>query len=247
MDEKNPTIAAAYAAHEQQRGLERIRLGCVIAMILLPAGALVDFVVYPNDVTKLFVMRCVCALAMLPFLGWGNTAVGARHYKVLGVLLAMIPAFCMVWIIHEQTKAVSPYYAGLNLVLLAIGLVLQWNMVQSLWAVALMLGMYVLATMPNEGSYGKDVPVFINNLWFLVLTGLIVVVGNTIQDGMRRTDFELRYKLTESRKELERSNDKLATSNQQLESSNQHLRELDELKGRFFANISACLRHRARC
>lgn len=113
--------------------------------------------------------------------------------------------------------------------LLAIGLVLQWNFFQSLIAVALVILMYTgvcislaFAGKPIDGAH------IFANYWFLGLTGIIVVTGNYLQTRLRLAEFALRYRLDASQKELERSN--------------KRLRELDELKGRFFANISHELR-----
>ncbi|HNQ88614.1 MAG TPA: ATP-binding protein [Verrucomicrobiota bacterium] len=218
--------AAAYAEDEQRIGLSRIRIGCILAMVVLPAGSLVDWFMYPERIGSFFVVRLVGALAMLPLLVLVSGPMLQRFYRSVGVLLAMMPAASMAWIIHEAGGAESPYYAGLNLVLLAIGLVLQWNLVQSLVAVALVLAMYLAAVggVPPPPVRG----VFVNNLWFLFLTGIIVVMGNHIQSMLRWSDFAARFELDQNRKTLE--------------ATNQRLRELDELKGRFFANISHELR-----
>lgn len=69
---------------------------------------------------------------------------------------------------------------------------------------------------------------FYNNVYFLILTGVIIVAGTWQYNGVRRSEFELRSRLDQNREELERTNQKL--------------REMDEVKSRFFANISHELR-----
>lgn len=118
----------------------------------------------------------------------------------------------------------SPYYAGLNLVLLGVAMVMQWTAAQSLAAVLLMFGLYLWAVLP----LAAEAAIVTNNLWFLFLTSIIVVIGSRISHRLRLSDFRSRHDLDRSRRELE--------------TTNQRLRELDELKGRFFANISHELR-----
>jgi signal transduction histidine kinase len=69
---------------------------------------------------------------------------------------------------------------------------------------------------------------FANNLYFLALTGVIVVTGSYVHSRWRFREFVLRYELDQNRKALEESNQKL--------------KELDQIKSRFFANISHELR-----
>src|SRR4029077_3244427 len=60
------------------------------------------------------------------------------------------------------------------------------------------------------------------------VTGVFVVIGNLFYNRIRFREFELRYELDKSKLLLEASNEKL--------------KELDQLKTRFFANISHELR-----
>ena len=70
--------------------------------------------------------------------------------------------------------------------------------------------------------------IVINNLYFLISTGIIVVTGNHFFSRFRYREFVSRYELDKSKHELEETNRKLV--------------ELDQLKSHFFANISHELR-----
>jgi signal transduction histidine kinase len=75
---------------------------------------------------------------------------------------------------------------------------------------------------------GFDFRNFFTNLYFLVLTGIIVVTGNYVYTRLLFREFEVRFELDKSR--------------QMLEETNRKLLELDRIKSRFFANISHELR-----
>ncbi len=219
-------IRTAYADYDRQIGVGRIRVGVWLAMLLLPLGAIADLVVFPDLALTFFPIRCLAAAMMSPFLLLIRTDWGQRNYRALGVILAMCPALCMIVLIALADDAPSTYYAGLNLVLLTIGLVLRWTLVESLIGFTIVVLLYstVCWTAPGTAQFRF----FFNNIYFLVLTGTIVVTGNHLQSQLRFREFASNHQLDLSRRELEKSNKRLM--------------ELDELKGRFFANVSHELR-----
>ncbi|MSU34497.1 MAG: response regulator [Pedosphaera sp.] len=219
-------IRLAYADYDRQIGLGRIRVGVWLAMILLPVGAIADIFVYPTHVAMFFPIRCAAAALMSPFLLLIRTDWGQRNYRALGVVLAMCPALCMIVLIALADGAPSTYYAGLNLVLLTIGLVLRWTLIESLIGFTIVILLYAAVCWTPPGAV--QFKFFFNNLYFLVLTGSIVVTGNHLQSQLRFREFASNHQLDLSRRELEKSNKRLM--------------ELDELKGRFFANVSHELR-----
>ncbi len=226
MNEGSRDLSATYLRQERQKGARRLRTGCYLVLALLPAGSLVDYLVYPAQAPHFAVIRLVSSVLVLPLLYLFYRPAGRRYYEMLSLLVAIIPGAAMCLIIHGAPDgAASPYYASLNLILLAIALIAQWDERLSFVAVLALLGMYVIATADTIPTYRG---IFLSNLWFMMLTGIIVVVGSRIQSRLRYSDFCANYELRASRREL-------AASYAQL-------RQLDELKGRFFANISHELR-----
>src|SRR5438105_335237 len=199
-------IQGAFVEHDRKVILNNVKVGCFLGIILMPVGSALDYVVYHADVFYLLKLRLLCSLLIAVFWAIVVTPFGHKHPRKLGVLLAMFPAFSVSWMIYLEGGSTSPYYAGLNLVLLVVGFVLHWTFAESFVAVSLVIFMYLGACFLHGGIVSKNLE---NNLYFLVLTGVIVVTGSYVQSRARFREFALRFELDRSRQALEENNQKL--------------------------------------
>lgn len=216
----------AFLAHEQQVRISTGRLACAMVFVLMPFGVTLDFFVYNTHVVEFLQLRLLCSVLVAFVWLLHSTPLAKKFYPAVGLPIVLLPAFFITWMVYK-TDAVSPYYAGLNLVMLAVSAVGHWSVPETLAAVASVMVMYFCAYLA-KGNLPAKFPIFFNNVYFLFLTGIIVVTGNFIFNRLRFREFALRFELDQNRKALEESNRKLV--------------ELDQIKSRFFANISHELR-----
>jgi signal transduction histidine kinase len=222
----DPEFRQAFLENERQVRIDTGKLACALVVVLMPFGVLLDYVVYPDKAAYFFVLRLLCsALVAIIWLLHG-TAWGRNHYEALGLPIVMLPAFFIAFMIFVTDGTSSPYYAGLNLILLAVSAVGHWSLRDTMISVSSVILMYFGASYANATSF--DSRSFFNNLYFLALTGIIVVTGNYLYNRLLFREFEVRFELDKSR--------------QMLEETNRKLLELDRVKSRFFANISHELR-----
>ena len=216
----------AFISNERQERIHSGKVACALVMVLMPAGVILDFFMYPDRVREFFHLRLICSGLAAAWLALHQTSFGLRHYRLLGVPIAILPGFFICWMIFVTEGPLSPYYAGLILVLLAVTAIVHWSTAESLLALAILYFLYFLAcvTWPIAEEQG----IFFNNVYFLVLTGIIVVTGNYLYNQLHFREFMLRFELGKSRRTLEETNQKLV--------------ELDQVKSRFFANVSHELR-----
>ncbi len=230
----DPDFAAAFAANERQERLKTGKVASALVVVLMPLGSVMDWLVYHPQRWDFLELRILCSILAVGLWYLHTTELGQRHYRRLGIFIALLPAFFLCWIIATAqgplTGATSDYYAALNLILLAVSVVVRWDFWESMFCVAAIILMYLAACSlhwlePTPKEFFNNLA---NNLYFLALTGIIVVVGNHFFYRLRFSEFALRYELDKNRAALEDSNRKLV--------------ELDQIKSRFFANISHELR-----
>jgi signal transduction histidine kinase len=224
--ELNPEINKAFLDGERAIWVRNFRIACILAFIFVPAGCTLDIMVYPEHFRPFLKLRLLCS-AMLLFIWWFvKTPVGLRIYRCLGLILPALPTLCCCIMIYETDGAESPYYAGLNLVLLGLAIVLRWTFVDSLIAFLEVLALYFIACLLHGPIENRSI--FYNNIYFVFVTGVFMVIGSYFYNQLRFREFAFRYQLDKSKQELEETNRKLV--------------ELDRLKSRFFANVSHELR-----
>lgn len=210
-------------SEEHPRKLNCFR-AAVFGAVFMLVGVTLDMVVYPEMVRELFYNRLLTAL-LLVVMGFSVNLVGnATITTVVIHTVAILPLASISYMIHETEGALSPYYAGLNLVLVGATLLLRWSTFDSAINVVLCLLIYIWALL----SYGSTWSEAFIPSYFVFVTGMIASTGTFFYNQGRFREFCLAREV-ESAKE-------------QLEETNQQLRAIDETKSRFFANLSHELR-----
>jgi len=232
MRDKTPVdaeVRKAFAVYDRQETISNFKVACVLGIVLMPAGYILDNFVYHDVVARFLALRFISSALIAIFLGVLLTEFGKKHYRPLGIILFMIPASFIAWMIYEKDGALSPYYAGLNLVLLVLAFVLHWTFWESLTAAGLVIVLYLTASLlhDNGSLTTPDIGSLVNNLYFLGLTGIIVVTGSYFHSKSRFREFSLRHQLAESQKTLEESNETLDQQNKELADTIQKLTEAE--------------------
>jgi signal transduction histidine kinase len=221
-----PGFKEAFIADEREERIRSGKIGCALVICLMPIGVALDLFVYPERWAYLLKLRLLCSVLAAGLWFLHTTSWGLRYYRLLGVPIAILPAFFIAWMIAVTEGPYSPYYAGLILIILAVNAFAHWTTAESFLAMAMLFLLYLLACLPWNITDTSGI--FFNNIYFLLLTGIIVVTGNYLYNELHFREFVLRYELGQKRRELEKTNQKLI--------------ELDHIKSRFFANISHELR-----
>src|SRR6266581_2774140 len=195
-----PEFEVAFRANERQERVNTGKVAAALVVFLMPVGVVLDYFVYRERLGFFLLLRLACSALAGCIWYLHTTRLGQEHYKLLGLPIALLPAFFIAWMISETQGPVSPYYAGLNLILLAVSVVVHWSVRESVVAVGGVLLMYSAACLLKGTK--EQLPLIFNNFYSLVLTGIIVITGNHFFNRLRFREFALRYELDQNRHEL---------------------------------------------
>ncbi|MFP4351514.1 MAG: ATP-binding protein [Puniceicoccaceae bacterium] len=218
----DPAILEAYRGADLRRRISRLRVALVFPVVFFPPGALIDLLVYPELARELLWIRILVALVSGLLLFFVRPAAPRPRIVALGVGAALldIATFCLM--VYLTEGAASPYYAGINLIILGLSVLMPWSVWETAFVCSAALALYVAACLLAGDALGSGLrPVFFNNSFFILITGLICVVSSRIQSRARFEDFRLRH---------------------QLDLQNRELQALDRLKTNFFSNVTHELR-----
>ncbi|MCO6441918.1 MAG: response regulator [Nitrococcus mobilis] len=216
----DPAVERAWAEEDRAARLRFSRIGCVLALVLIPAGVTLDLFVYPQFFGEFLLLRALGDAALLVILGLHFCDNGRDNIRILTMAWLIIPQATICYMIYLTEGYASTYYAGLNLAILGMGVLLP----VTVWEVAILacasLALYLVACMIRTEEPINSALLY-NNLYFLVSTDVISATAVYFNRRRRFTEFRLNFELDARHKELA---------------------ELDRLKSEFFANVSHELR-----
>src|SRR5438876_708374 len=188
-----PGTADAYTAETQTRCRQGAEAACLLAILLVPLFSALDYVVYRECFALFLGMRVGCVAIMLLILVALRRPFGHVQPVALGVVIAGTVGLMIDGMTMFTGGAASPYYAGVNLVMVAVALLMPWPPVVTLLTCALLVGCYVACTLVTDRI--ADVRPLVSNLFFLTTTATITVVSAVVRERLRRQEFDHRTAL----------------------------------------------------
>jgi two-component system sensor histidine kinase PhcS len=210
-----PEFYRIYEDEKRRDYITAATWGTFVSIPLNLSCTFMDHGMYPALADKFLQARLisvsVTALAWL----WFKTKIGRAHPQV-SIMWFASPMLMILWMIYaanDHTRY-SPYYAGLNIIMLGMGLLSSWAYVQNFITSAFVLGTYVAISFAMNPP--QPIGSILNNTTFLMLTAVLVVVGSVVNSRSRFREFSLRYELDKNRRALEASLAQLKENEAQL-------------------------------
>ncbi len=220
-------LRRAFREYESGVALDNARRAAVFAGVFMLAASSLDWVIYPERAWEFLTIRASCAI-LLAVIFWylRRSRCTDLQSRIAEQGIALAPLVAICWMIAETDGGNSVYYAGLNLILVGLSLLLRWTFWNSLAMILATFFCYTLSVLLSPTV--SDFQILFGNSFFLFVTSVFVLVGSYFYERLRFSEFRL-HKAVEISQEV-------------METQNRELSELDEAKTRFFANISHELR-----
>ncbi len=189
-----PGLPKFYERNRSVRNLFSLRIAGILTVAFYPTFWILDWFVIPDHVVLSGVLRAICSLYG-GFLIWGS-----YHQKrwmrkncrplTYGLGLSLIWSISIMCWVHVGLE--SPYYAGINTVLIVMTLMFSWTRNEAALFHALVYGFYISPLVFGLLKV-HDVPAMLGNQFFLLTTQILTFLS---QD--RRVTMEIR-ELTQRR------------------------------------------------
>jgi len=232
-----PEFRTAYDEHEQELTLRKTKWGCVLGAGLVPLFSGLDRYMYPEQAREFLVARLSCAALMVALYPSLVPRFSRKYIRLRGVAILFLPTATIAWMIFRTTGAASPYYAGLILVLMFLAVLLDWSFWQSVASVSLVWLLYLLACLFSPAK--ADLGIIANNWFFMVSTGITIIIGTWYHSDLRQRDFVTGRRLEKSQRELAAQNDALNQANREIKAAEMQLVQSEKMSslGRFSAGL----------
>ena len=219
---KDSDLVHAFNKYIREVNTSQLRIGCILGFTLVPAFSLLDYFVVPLHFGTFLYIRLVCSLVIFLVFLVSFTAIGRRNANLLGAATAILIGATISLMVRYNGGYQSPYYAGLNLVILAISMLFAWDLKVVAVVCLVIYASYILPILLYDRIEYPEL--LINNNAFLFATLVIALTSAYFLSQSRYREFVSRYQLEESRGALQDLNEKL--------------KRLGEQKSQFFADIS---------
>ena len=211
----NPELETGFLNETLSLARRHTQRAAWFSAAVFPLFLLLDWQMYPQYVREFLIIRASVVVISLIVIGLTRTSLGVRYPRELGVFEYLLSCGAIVVMVHIAGGYSSPYYAGVNLVLIAFLFILPLDPVRTIIVCFVIYLAYLVPILVRQPI--RDIPIFMNNNFFLFFTMVLVSMSSYLATRMRFHEYQAR---------------------QGLALANAELKEADKLKSEFFANVS---------
>ncbi len=205
-----------YIKENAEIRIENNKIGILLLIILNHVCNTLDFFVYPEHFKLLLILRIIWTSLLVPLLFLFNNRIFIKkNYRIVNNIWGLLAAIPICLMIYFTDGSISPYYAGLNLVIIGVSQFLGYTFLEAVRFSFMTILFYILSIVLNN-SILFNIKIFYNNLLFIILTSTINAITCHIFNIIRIKDFKNRYRIKEQKERLEEILRRLNEAREQL-------------------------------
>ncbi len=182
----------------------RLRLALIVAIVLYLSFFALDFFIYGNyPLALFFIIRLAVTAGLLAIYCLTLLSNFTRYAVWLCIFVGIFTAGGICLMINITEGSVSPYYQGLNLVVIGMFMANSFRTGYNIVIYVGILAMYVIATLLSPATV--DLFYLFHALFFLTSTMIFMAIIGNLYANQYEKEFVIREKLRESEEKLERS------------------------------------------
>ena len=169
-----------------------------LAYILIPLFFFLDYFTMPEELLPRFIIYRFLStvIVIIQYLIIRNTKPGIYSY-VHGYFIALNVGGTIALMTVDLGGFNSSYYAGLNLVIIGVILLIPWKVVHSTINSLMIVSLYMVFNIIYAREY--ETSILINNLFFLCSTAVMAVSINYVKHKQVKKEFMLLVELRKAR------------------------------------------------
>ncbi len=215
VDKASHDLISGFSLETRNKAIRDTRQTTLVSSIFFIVFIALDFVLYSQNFRALVLIRLAVVILNVVIAGVLTTEAGKRYVYKLAMFEYLVCGVSIAAMVHIVGGYSSPYYAGINLVLLGFIVILPLGLVRTAIVCAIIYTAYAVPVvfLQQIDDYGM----LLNNNIFLLVTMALVLISSHLSTQIRFREYSARFGLAEA---------------------NEELKKLDVLKSQFFANIS---------
>jgi sigma-B regulation protein RsbU (phosphoserine phosphatase) len=173
----------------------------ILVFILVPVFFILDYFAVPQNLQSTFASyRFACAsIAIGQYLVLRSSKPSVFSY-IHGYLVSLLVGSTIALMTVYLGGFDSSYYAGLNLVIIGVNLLLPWGVIHSGINSAIVIALYVALNALADHTY--EARILVNNLFFLSSTATLAVIITYVRQKLVKQEFFLLVELKKARDAL---------------------------------------------
>ena len=173
-----------------------------------------DYFISPEKLWLIFILRLICSSILAVLYYRLDSAFGRRHLNLIGITAFLSGGLTIDAMVYIMGGGESPYYAGLSLVILTLGLLMPWRLQYSLiTCFVIYVGYFFPSVLFHEI---RDPAVLINNNFFLLATIVVALAATYAGYQLRYQEFMAGHQLEEAKDDLEKTHRRLVEAQSDL-------------------------------